>query len=136
MGVFGLALARQGARVTVLEADRDAVAAGRQAATAAGLRARFVLGDVLRSLDDRALPRADLVLADPPRSGLGPGVAARMAALAPEGIVLVSCEPGTLARDLRELHVRGYEAQRVVPVDLFPQTPHVETVTRLRRADA
>ena len=133
MGVFGLALARAVAHVTILEADRDAVAAGRRAAAAANLRAKFVQGDVLRSLQERACTRCDLVLADPPRSGLGPGVAAHIAALGPARIVLVSCDPGTLARDLGELHARGYDVKQVVPVDLFPQTPHVETVTTLRR---
>ncbi|HET9298635.1 MAG TPA: 23S rRNA (uracil(1939)-C(5))-methyltransferase RlmD [Candidatus Polarisedimenticolaceae bacterium] len=133
MGVFALALARAGARVTVLEADREAVTAGLRAAASSALDARFLRGDVLRSLQEhRDLP-ANLVLADPPRSGLGPGVAAEIAARRPERIVLVSCDPGTLARDLGALHGRGYAVERVVPVDLFPQTPHVETVTALRR---
>ena len=131
MGVFGLALARAEARVTVLEADRDAVAAGLRAAAGAGLDARFLRGDVLRTLQEQRGIAADLVLADPPRSGLGPGVAAQIAARMPERIVLVSCDPGTLARDLGALHGRGYAVERVVPVDLFPQTPHVETVTAL-----
>ncbi|HEX5043036.1 MAG TPA: 23S rRNA (uracil(1939)-C(5))-methyltransferase RlmD [Candidatus Polarisedimenticolaceae bacterium] len=136
MGVFGLALARAGARVGVLEADRDAVAAGMRAATEAGLPARFVRGDVLRSLRERGGTPVDLVLADPPRTGLGPGVAAEVAALAPARIVLVSCDPATLARDLGALHARGYAVQRVVPVDLFPQTPHVEAVSTLARQPA
>ena len=133
MGVFGLALARRRAEVTVLEADGEAVAAGTRAAAAAGLHARFVRGDALRSLGEEVLDRPQLVLADPPRSGLGPGVAAQLAALGAGRIVLVSCDPATLARDLWELHGRGYAAEAVVPVDLFPQTPHVETVTTLRR---
>lgn len=133
MGVFGLALARAGAHVTILEADRHAVAAGMRAAAADGLHVQFVRGDVLRSLQERAGTRCDLVLADPPRSGLGPGVAAQIAALGAARIVLVSCDPGTLARDVRELRGRGYEVEQVVPLDLFPQTPHVETVSTLRR---
>jgi 23S rRNA (uracil1939-C5)-methyltransferase len=134
MGVFGLALAREGARVTVCEADPQAIDAGRRAAWAAGLRASFVQGDVARELV-RARGRPwDLVLADPPRTGLAPGVAGAIAVLAPARIVLVSCDPATLARDLASLHGNGYAVERVVPVDLFPQTPHVETVTTLGRS--
>jgi 23S rRNA (uracil1939-C5)-methyltransferase len=127
MGMFGLAMARAGARVTVCEADQESVAAGRKAALRAGLPVRFLQGDVARCLGGSP----QLVLADPPRSGFAPGVAARIAALSAARLVIVSCDPATLARDLRALS--GYAPERVVPVDLFPQTPHVETVTRLRR---
>jgi len=134
MGVFGLALARDGGKVTVCEADPEAVGAGRRAAAVAGLRVSFVQGDVMGSLKSVGDRPWDLVLADPPRTGFAPGVAAALGALAPSQVVLVSCDPPTLARDLAALHGNGYAVERVVPVDLFPQTPHVETVTTLRRS--
>ena len=137
VGVFALACAARGARARVCETDPEAVAAGRRTAARAGLRAvRFVRADVGRYLASTESPRADLVIADPPRAGLAPGVAAAIAAIGPEKILLVSCDPATLARDLRAFRGRGYEAKRVIPVDLFPQTAHIETVSLLCRASA
>jgi tRNA/tmRNA/rRNA uracil-C5-methylase (TrmA/RlmC/RlmD family) len=75
----------------------------------------------------------DAVVADPPRSGLGPqGVAAVTAAQAPR-LVLVSCDPAALARDTALLHAAGYGLVTVAVVDAFPDTFHVETVARFDR---
>lgn len=138
VGVFALALARRGAPAEVVDADPDAIACGSDAAADAALAAvRFRASDVLAFLAARAAgtaPAPDLVIADPPRTGLGRGVAAAVADLAPAAIVMVSCDPATLARDVRALGQKGYEALEVVPVDLFPQTPHVEAVVRMRRS--
>jgi len=71
------------------------------------------------------------VLADPPRAGLGKPVVKELERLAPLRVTIVSCDPATLARDLRRLP--NYVLERVQPVDLFPQTSHVETVALLKR---
>lgn len=137
VGIHALALARQGARVTLCEADAAAVAAGRQSAILSGLRAvRFVRADVLHFLRSQQLDTADvgLVVANPPRTGLGPGVAPAMAGLRPERIVLISCDAPTLARDVKRLSQGGFTLQRVIPVDMFPQTAQVETVSVLARS--
>jgi len=68
---------------------------------------------------------------DPPREGSGTEVLQHIAALRPRKIAYVACDSGALARDLRLLHTMGYAASRVVPVDMFPQTWHVETVALL-----
>ena len=142
VGVFAIALARGGARATVVEADRGAVECGRAAVAAEGIAGvEFVASDVSAYLEERGTATGgrllslapDLVVADPPRTGLGPGVAAAIAALAPPRIILVSCDPPTLGRDLRRLVDRGYAIRRVVPVDLFPQTASVEAVAELHR---
>jgi len=135
VGSFGLELARQGASVTVCEADPAAVRCGEAAAREAGrATVRFVRSDVSRFLSQAPSAGAfDLVLANPPRTGLGRGVAAAIAGLAPRRIVLVSCDPATLARDLRQLSRAGWIPRRAVPVDLFPQTAHIETVVALER---
>jgi len=73
----------------------------------------------------------DVVLLDPPRAGVGRVVIDRLAALQPHAITYVSCDPTTLARDLRLLIDRGYILQEIFAADMFPQTFHVETIARL-----
>lgn len=75
--------------------------------------------------------KPDLVIVDPPRSGLGPGVCARISELSAQEIVYVSCDPATLARDLRQLTSTGWKISAMHLVDLFPQTFHIETITVL-----
>ncbi len=135
VGAFSLTLARRGARAEVCETDREAVECGRRAAREHGdLPVRYVRSDVGRFLHARGgHGRPGLVIADPPRRGLGKGVAEGIAALRPGRILLVSCDPATLARDARGLVARGYAVRQVVPVDMFPQTPHVEAVMLLER---
>jgi 23S rRNA (uracil1939-C5)-methyltransferase len=71
----------------------------------------------------------DLAVVDPPRTGVHPEALAALARLAPQRIVYVSCDPATLARDGRALAEAGYNLAVVQPVDMFPQTYHVETVS-------
>ena len=70
---------------------------------------------------------------DPPRKGLAPEVIASVAAMAPERVVYVSCDPATLARDVRLFSRLGYHALRAAAVDMFPGTAHVESVVLLAR---
>ncbi len=72
----------------------------------------------------------DLVIADPPRAGLGKMVTANLQRLTPQRVVIVSCDPATLARDLAALS--KYRIEKMTLVDLFPQTYHLETVVSLR----
>ncbi len=131
VGLFAWALAAKGARVTVCEADPHAVAVGREG-VGSPHRPRFVCDDVGRFLG-RGGQAPRLVVANPPRTGFGKGVGEGIADLECERIILVSCDPGTLARDLKPLLDAGYHLQRVVPLDLFPQTAHVETVSLLMK---
>jgi len=137
VGSIGLHLALRGARVTVCEADRMAVACGRRTSRREGLSlATFVTGDVLDFLASAAPPwrGPETVVANPPRDGLGRGVVEAILARKPEQVVLVSCDPPTLARDLGRLVRGGLEVARVRPLDMFPQTSHIETVVHLKRA--
>ena len=72
-------------------------------------------------------------MVDPPRKGCGRELLEAIGEMAPKRIVYVSCDPSTLARDLAILEEKGYKTQKVQPVDMFPQTAHVETVTLLSR---
>lgn len=75
----------------------------------------------------------DCILLDPPRAGLGKAVVQSLTAIRPPSIVIVACDPATLARDLAGLLNSGYTLEKLVLVDLFPQTFHLETIARLRR---
>jgi 23S rRNA (uracil1939-C5)-methyltransferase len=75
----------------------------------------------------------DLIVVDPPRTGLGAEVTSLLGQIAAPAMVYVSCDPATLARDLRALIGAGYTIEHITLADLFPQTFHLETVVRLRR---
>jgi len=127
-GNFALPLARRGAVVLAIEASKLAVDAGRANAARVGVpNVRFVRGDVAAALADAPRGHLDLVVLDPPRRGAAPAIAP-ITRHRPARVVYVSCDPATLARDARALVTAGYRLGRVQPLDLFPQTYHVETV--------
>jgi 23S rRNA (uracil1939-C5)-methyltransferase len=123
------------------------VAAARRNAARNSLEmARFVEGEaraVLREWARGERPRPwsdgagapDVVVVDPPRAGLHPRVVTRIAELAPARIVYVSCNPATLARDLKDFAAAGWALAEATPFDMFPHTPHIECVARLERAE-
>lgn len=126
---YGRRLARHGASVTAIESDPDAVRAARHDAPP-GLE---VLEGRVEDHLASTLP-ADLVLVNPPRTGLHETVPEVLAAAPPERVVYVSCDPATLARDLARFG-DAWAVRRVASFDLFPQTAHVETVVTLDRRD-
>ncbi|MGI5940477.1 MAG: 23S rRNA (uracil(1939)-C(5))-methyltransferase RlmD [Thermoleophilia bacterium] len=144
VGSIGLALAMRGARILGIEAVPAAVVDARENARLNGLaRVEFIEGDVRRVLREvaqgtRSLPqgldRPDVVVVDPPRAGLHQRVVARIGELAAPRIVYVSCNPSTMAPNIAQLCEHGYRLLRVTPVDMFPQTPHVEAVAVLSRS--
>jgi len=132
VGLFGLALAGEVARVVGIEADPSAAADYRHNARGPG-HVELIQADVETALAGFEEP-VDLVVLDPPRSGAGDQVMGHIARLAPGRVVYVSCDPATLARDARRLVEAGYQLREVQPVDLFPQTFHVESVACFVRA--
>ncbi len=135
-GAFTLPLARSVAEVVGVEEYAGAVADAEATATANEIsNTRFLVGPVERVLSTLN-EQFDGVLMDPPRRGAHPQALAELIRLAPPRIVYVSCHPGTLARDLKILTEGGYQIKRVQAVDLFPQTPHVESVTVLVHSSA
>ncbi len=134
-GTMALLAARRSRRVVGIEEVPEAVRDARENARVNGIKnVRFVVGKVEETLgavrDDGRSP--DVVLLDPPRKGCEPAVLQACLELAPGRLVYVSCNPVTLARDLALLAL-AYRVEEVRPVDLFPQTPHVECVARLVR---
>ena len=144
VGGFALHLAAPGRSVTGIEISADAVAAAERGRDDAGLapdQVRFVVGDATSylleegALRDASSPGSsgttDLVVVNPPRRGLGPELAARLAETGPGAILYSSCNPGTLARDLEVLS--SYQPLRAQVLDMFPQTAHLEVLVLLER---
>jgi 23S rRNA (uracil1939-C5)-methyltransferase len=132
VGLFARRLANNFERVVAIEAAPAATDA--LTANLAGTTGAAVRGSTLEFLrGNRAGERPDLVVVDPPRTGLGPEITALLGQIAAPALVYVSCDPATLARDLRALLASGYAIESVTLADLFPQTFHLETVVRLRR---
>ncbi len=140
VGFFALELADRVESFAGVELDRRAIAAARRNAAARGVRhGEFVEGaaeEKLPALLERFAPGQTTVIVDPPRVGCTPVVRAALRAGRPAQILYVSCHPATLARDLQEL-VRegGYRLEAVIPLDMFPQTQHLECVADLRRPE-
>jgi len=137
-GTIGLALAGDAGRVWGLEISEEAVACAIENAEVNGIsNVRFYAGNVgqtVEELREEAGP-PDVVVVDPPRAGLAGKALRRTGGLGAERIVYVSCNPTTLASDLQVLRDEyGYELVRCRPVDMFPHTPHVESVSLLRRS--
>ena len=135
-GAISLLLARRSRWVYGIEVSMAAVAdAVRNAQENRIENCTFLAGEVRHVLPTltRDGIRAEVVVADPPRAGFHPKALHALAALGPARLVYVSCNPSTLARDLGDLVRQGYRLEWVEPVDMFPQTPHIEAVARLRR---
>lgn len=136
-GNFTLPLLARGMRGLAVESNAAAVAPLVEAARRQGFAAELVVADA--AAHARVLARAgrrfDLVLVDPPRAGLGAGLEP-LARLAQRWFLMCSCNPVTLARDLRQLLDRGFELEALQAFDMFPQTHHLETLAWLRAPDA
>jgi 23S rRNA (uracil1939-C5)-methyltransferase len=136
VGLFTIQLARRFNRVIGIEADRETARFAFENIAANGVtNVEFhnsVVESWLKNFLEAKTPPPDLMLLDPPRGGALEAVG-YAAALKPTRITYVSCDPSTLARDLRTLVDSGYELTRITALDLFPQTYHIETVAALVR---
>ena len=134
-GTIGLALASRAASVWGLEISEEAVACAIENAELNGVEnARFYAGNVGQTIEElrEEAGEPDVVVVDPPRAGLAGKALRRTGALGARRIVYVSCNPTTLASDLQVLRDEyGYSLERCRPVDMFPHTPHVESVSTL-----
>ena len=135
-GTIGLTMARDCKQLIGAEIVPDAVRDAEQNAAVNSIcNARFLCADAQQAaaqLDSEGV-RPDVVILDPPRKGCGEELVHTVAGMQPKRIVYVSCDPATLARDLKTFAAAGYETKEVTPVDMFPRTAHVETVVLLSR---
>jgi 23S rRNA (uracil1939-C5)-methyltransferase len=136
IGTIAMALAGRAGEVFGLEVVRRAVADAIWGAQANGIdNVSFFAGDVrtgIRPLVEEA-GSPDVVVADPPRAGLSQKIVRRILETRANRIVYVSCNPTTLAPNARQMVDSGYRLAAVQPVDMFPQTPHIECVALLER---
>jgi 23S rRNA (uracil1939-C5)-methyltransferase len=135
-GLFSLFLGPKAGSLLGIEGDSEAVRCAGINLDREGLsQAKTVCGDVADILKGLVLSgrKADLIVLDPPRDGCGKGVMEGLAALRPERIVYISCNPTTQARDVRHLAGCGYGLNLLQPLDMFPQTAHIEVVALLTR---
>jgi 23S rRNA (uracil1939-C5)-methyltransferase len=134
-GNFSLPLAGEVGAITGVEEYGDSIAAAQDNCRCNGIgNAEFMVADATGAVRRLAADgrRFDLVILDPPRSGAGETVP-ELHRLRPEKIIYISCDPSTLARDCGVLAGKGYRVRTTVPVDMFPQTYHVESITLLER---
>ena len=136
IGTIAIALATAAGEVWGVELVERAVADAQENARLNSIdNARFFAGDIrtaMRPLLDEA-GRPDVVVVDPPRAGLSQKVVRRVLEAEASRVVYVSCNPTTLAPNARQMADAGYRLATVRPVDMFPQTPHIECVALLRR---
>ncbi|EKC64115.1 23S rRNA (uracil-5-)-methyltransferase RumA, partial [human gut metagenome] len=133
-GTISLCLARKAAHVIGAEIVPEAIENARRNAERNGIEnAEFLCADAGAAAAELARRgvRPDCIVVDPPRKGMSPDAIDAMVSMQPPRIVYVSCDPGTLARDVKLLTQRGYTLTQALAVDMFPQTPHVETVVLL-----
>ncbi len=135
-GTIGLSMAHRVRELVGVEVVPQAVEdAVRNAADNGITNARFLAADAAQAAKRLAAEgwQPDVVVLDPPRKGCDTALIDTVVSMAPERIVYVSCDPATLARDLKQFDVQGYRTISVAPVDMFPRTAHVESVALLSR---
>jgi 23S rRNA (uracil1939-C5)-methyltransferase len=131
VGLFSLALAPRFQRVVAVESGGGAVRDLRFNAERAGIVGLRAEQEPAEMFLEKLTRRPDFILADPPRSGLGRISVRRLCDLRAPRLVIVACDPATLARDLAGLLASGYRLDKVIMVDLFPHTFHLETIAHL-----
>ena len=138
VGTITLTMAKAAGKVIGAEIVPEAIEDAKDNAKRNGVKnAEFFCGDALEIAAKLAKEhlRPDVVCVDPPRKGLAEGVVTTIAQMAPKRVVYVSCDPATLARDVKRFAEVGYAAERACAVDLFPRADHVETVVLLKKAE-
>jgi 23S rRNA (uracil1939-C5)-methyltransferase len=138
IGNFALPLAKRAKKIIGIESGYSAIEDAKENASSNGIHnAEFIADDMqkgLKTLIQKKL-RAEVIVLDPPRSGATLKTLERVLAFVPRTIVYVSCNPSTLARDLKYFHLFGFRLDRLQPVDMFPYTYHIECVAEMKRME-
>jgi 23S rRNA (uracil1939-C5)-methyltransferase len=137
-GTISLVMAQHAGQVIGAEIVPEAIEDAKENAQRNGLtNAEFICADAGQAAEELARRglKPDVISVDPPRKGLSQEVITAIGQMAPKRVVYVSCDPATLARDVKLLEAEGYEMQEAQAVDMFPRTNHVETVVLLSRGE-
>ena len=135
-GLFSIFLAPYADRMIGVEINENSVRYARLNAERLGAEnTEFICGNIEDVLHDMAGSKdaVDLMVLDPPRTGLSPATLTAISGLNPQDIIYISCNPATQARDVKFLSGQGYRLQSLQPLDMFPQTDHIETIALLRQ---
>lgn len=135
-GTIGLSMAKNAKEIIGVEIVPEAIEDAKINAELNGIKnARFICGDAAQAAETLKKEgiKPNVIILDPPRKGCSPEMLETAAQMSPERIVYVSCDPATLARDCGIFTSLGYVAEKVIPVDMFPRTGHVETVALLKK---
>ena len=137
-GTIGLSMAKDCRELIGAEIIPEAIENARENADRNGItNARFLCGDATDAaaqLREEGV-KPDIIVVDPPRKGLTPELIDTIAGMQPQRVVYVSCDPATLARDLKLFTEQNYSVKEITPVDMFPRTAHCESVCILIRSD-
>ncbi|WP_432665792.1 23S rRNA (uracil(1939)-C(5))-methyltransferase RlmD [Wukongibacter baidiensis] len=132
-GTIGQIAAQKAKKVIGIEIVEEAVKAANENAEMNGLNnCHFIAGDVLKEIDE-INEKPDIIIIDPPRVGVHPKALDKILRFEPKEIIYVSCNPKTLAENLKQIKEAGYVTEKVRCVDMFPHTPHVECCVQLKK---
>ncbi len=137
-GTIGLSMAHKVKKLIGVEIIPQAIEDARKNAERNGIsNARFICADAAKAAKmlKSECVHADCIIVDPPRKGCDSSLIGTIQELSPKRIVYVSCDPATLARDVKLFEEKGYKTQKAIPVDMFPRTGHVETVVLMSRVE-
>jgi 23S rRNA (uracil1939-C5)-methyltransferase len=132
VGLFGATVGRAAARVVGIDSSRDAIGAARSNLDSVGVDHNLIVGSFTKDIEQLD-EYWDVAVVDPPRKGLGERGVEAVISAGPRTVAYVACDPASLARDTRTFSSLGYSFVDATPVDMFPQTYHVETVARFER---
>ena len=136
-GTIGQIVSKKAKQVYGIELVEEAVENANENVKLNGIEnAHFISGDVFEKLDefDKNGIKPDIIILDPPRAGVGEKTLNKLLKYGVKDIIYVSCNPKTFNTDLKVLHENGYKLVKMVTVDMFPVTPHIEVVSRLKKS--
>ncbi|PUU87492.1 23S rRNA (uracil(1939)-C(5))-methyltransferase RlmD [Halanaerobium sp.] len=132
-GTISQSIAADAAKIYGIEIDPDAAERAAENAEINNVQnTKYIAGDVLEEINNID-QQPDLLIIDPPRPGINPKALAKIAAVDSDEILYISCNPKSLARDLKELEIHNYRLKKFKAVDMFPHTKHLEVITLLKK---
>jgi tRNA (uracil-5-)-methyltransferase len=132
-GTISQSIAADAAKIYGIEIDKDAAARAAENAELNNVQnAEYIAGDVLEEINNID-QQPELLIIDPPRPGINPKALEKIAAVEADEILYISCNPKSLARDLKELEIHNYKLKKFKAVDMFPHTKHLEVITLLKK---